>query len=56
MRDIQLRADELLAAHPHLIEEAQARVTAQPEKWLPKRALRSVSGSDNAKRVTEIVE
>jgi len=42
-RDIQMRADELLRAHPHLIGEAQERVAAHPEKWLPKRALRSVS-------------
>jgi hypothetical protein len=38
MRDIQLRADAILAAHPHLIDEAQARVAREPEKWLPKRA------------------
>jgi hypothetical protein len=45
MRDIQIRADELLAAHPHLIEEAAERVAAHPEKWLPKRARGSVSAS-----------
>ena len=32
-RDIQLRADQLLAAHPHLIDEAASRVAAHPEKW-----------------------
>ena len=36
MRDIQMRADELLAAQPHLIKEAQERIAAHPE-WLPKR-------------------
>ena len=43
MRDIQTRADELLRAHPNLVEEAQERVARQPEKWLPKRALRTCS-------------
>jgi hypothetical protein len=44
-RDIQMRADELLAAHPELVERAAQRVSAEPERWLPKRALRSVSVS-----------
>jgi len=53
MRDIQLRADELLAARPELIEQAQERVAREPEKWLPKRALRSVSQSGSAKIGTD---
>jgi hypothetical protein len=41
MRDIQIAADDYLAAHPELVEQAQERVAAQPEKWLPKRALQT---------------
>ena len=41
MRDIQLRADALLRERPELIEQAAERVAAQPEKWLPKRALQT---------------
>jgi hypothetical protein len=39
MRDIHIAADEYLAAHPELVEQAAQRVAAHPEKWLPKRAL-----------------
>jgi len=42
MREIQIEADQYLAVHPELIAQAAERVAAHPEKWLPKRALRSV--------------
>jgi hypothetical protein len=41
MRDIQIQADALLRQRPELIDEAAQRVAAQPEKWLPKRALQT---------------
>jgi hypothetical protein len=41
MREIQIEADQYLAAHPELIARAAERVAAQPERWLPKRALRA---------------
>jgi hypothetical protein len=41
MRDIYIAADDYLRQHPHLIDQAAERVAAQPERWLPKRALRT---------------
>jgi hypothetical protein len=41
VRDIYIAADQYLASHPELIDEAAQRVTAHPEKWLPKRALQT---------------
>jgi hypothetical protein len=53
MRELQIIADGLLRERPHLIEEAVQRVAREPERWLPKRALRSVSVSDHARSATE---
>ena len=55
MREIQIEADQYLAAHPELIARAAERVAAQPERWLPKRVLRHVSQTDNANAGTDIV-
>jgi hypothetical protein len=53
MRELHIQADEYLAAHPELVEQAAQRVAAQPERWLPKRALRSVSQTGSANPGTE---
>jgi len=53
MRELHIRADQLLAAHPELLDQAAQRVAAHPE-WLPKRRFaRAVYITDSAKSGTE---
>jgi hypothetical protein len=54
MRELHIRADQLLAEQPDLFAQAAERVAAHPE-WLPKRARPPVSKTESASAGTEMI-